>query len=50
MQVHALTVAERKLFWVKMKNVKNGLGIKSTSDILGKELETTQQKNKRKNI
>ena len=52
-QVHTITVGE-KLFWVKMKDVQDGSGIKNISDILGKELRgmfatnspTEQQKKK----
>ena len=37
-RVHTITVGNKKLFWVKIKDVPDGLGVKSISDILGKKI------------
>ena len=34
--VHNITVKNEKLFWVKMIDVQNGLGLKNISDLLRK--------------
>ena len=36
-KVHAITVRNRNLFWVKMIGVQNGLCIKNISDLVRKE-------------
>ena len=38
-EVHTIKVGNRELFWVKMIDVQNGLGIKNVSDIVRKELQ-----------
>ena len=38
-EVHTMKVGNRELFWVKMIDVQNGLGIKNVSDIVRKELQ-----------
>ena len=53
--VHTITVEHKKSFWVKMIDVRKGLGLKNMPDLVKKEIsgvfETkTLQKNKRKNI
>ena len=35
-QVHAITVKNKELFWVKMKDVQDGLVVKCISDLLKK--------------
>ena len=37
-QVHTITVGNKELFWVKIKDVQNGLGVKCISDLLRKEM------------
>ena len=37
-RVHVITVKNEELFWVKMHDVQNKLGVKRISDILGKEI------------
>ena len=37
-KVYAITIDNRELFWVKMKVVKKGLGIKNISDSVKKEI------------
>ena len=36
--VHTVTVGSRELFWVKMIDVQNALGIKNISDLVRKEI------------
>ena len=36
--VHTITVKNKDLFWVKMKDVQDRLGIKNISDLLRKEI------------
>ena len=36
-EVHTIKVNNKKLFWVKMTDVQDGLGIKNISDLLRKE-------------
>ena len=38
-RVHAITVGNRKLFWVKMRDVQDGLGLKNISDLASKEIQ-----------
>ena len=53
-QVHIITVGDRKLFWVKMIDVQDRLGLKDMSDLEEKCVvfwkQKTLQKNKNKNI
>ena len=52
-RVHTITVKNKDLFRVKMKDVQDGLGVKSISDLLTKEMQgkfdtkelTEEQKN-----
>ena len=37
-QVHTITVKNKELFWIKMKDVQDGLGVKNISDLLRKEI------------
>ena len=37
-RVHTITVGNRKLFWVKMIDAQNGLGIKTMPDLVRREL------------
>ena len=37
-QVHTITVKNKELFWVKMKEVQNGLDVKCISDLLRKKM------------
>ena len=37
-RVHTITVKNEELFWVKMIDVQNGLGLKNISDLLKKEM------------
>ena len=37
-RVHTITVKNEELFWVKMIDVQNGLGLKNISDLLRKEM------------
>ena len=36
--VHTVTVKDKTLFWVKMIDVQNGLGLKNIGDLLRKEM------------
>ena len=38
-EVHTITVVNRKLFWVRMIDVQNALGIKNESDLVRKEIQ-----------
>ena len=38
-QVRTITVGDRKLFWVKMIYIQNGLGIKTISDLVRREIQ-----------
>ena len=38
-RVHTITVGNRKLIWVKMIDVQNGLGIKNISDLVRKDIQ-----------
>ena len=52
--VHTIKIGDKKLFWVKMVDVQNGLGVKNNGDLLRKEMYgtfetrnlTKEQKNK----
>ena len=33
-KVHTITVGNRKLFWIKMNDVQEGLGVKNFSDLV----------------
>ena len=54
-KVSAMKIDNKKLFWVKMNDVQNGLGVRNMSDLVRKEIwgifETTKilQKIKSKN-
>ena len=37
-QVHIITVGDKKLFWVRMIDVKDGLGLKNMSDLVRREM------------
>ena len=37
-EVHTIKVNNKKLFWVKMTDVQDGLGIKNIADLLRKEI------------
>ena len=54
-KVHTITVGNRELFWVKMIDVQNGLGIKNISDLVRKYIQAIYEtkgftKNKKENI
>ena len=36
-RIHTITIINRELFWAKMIDVQNGLGIKNISDLVRKE-------------
>ena len=36
--VHTITVGNRKLFWVKMIDVQNGLSIKNVPDLVRRKI------------
>ena len=38
-RVHTITVGNRELYWVKVIDVQNGLGIKSISDLVRKNIQ-----------
>ena len=38
-KVHTISIGNRKLFWVKMVDVQNGLGIKNVSDLVRKHIQ-----------
>ena len=38
-RVHTITVGNRELYWVKIIDVQNGLGIKSISDLVRKNIQ-----------
>ena len=38
-KVHIITVGNRELFWIKMIDVQNGLGIKNISDLVRKNIQ-----------
>ena len=38
-KVHTIRVGNRELFWVKMIDVENGLGIKNVSDLVRKDIQ-----------
>ena len=38
-KVHTITVGNRKIFWVKMIDLQNGLGIKNISDLVRKNIQ-----------
>ena len=40
-RVHIVTVGNRKLFWIKMIHIQNGLGLKNMSDLVRKEIHDT---------
>ena len=37
-KVHTIKINNKKLFWVKMTDVQDGLGIKNISDLVRKEI------------
>ena len=37
-EVYTITIGKKKLFWVRMKDVKKGLGINNISDLIRKEI------------
>ena len=55
-KVNAITVGDRKLFWVKMIDVQDGLGLKIMSDLVRREMcgifekKNLPEKEKQKNI
>ena len=38
-KVHTISIGKRKLFWVKMVDVQNGLGIKNIPDLVRKHIQ-----------
>ena len=38
--VYIITALNRELFWVRMKEFQKGLGIKNTSDLVRKEINS----------
>ena len=43
-KVHTITIKTINLFWVKMNNVQNGLGIKNISHLVRKEIQDIFEK------
>ena len=41
--VYTITVCNREQFWVRMKEVQKGLGIKNISDLIKKEIHGTEK-------
>ena len=39
-EVHTITVGNRELFWVRMTDVKNKLGIQNISDLVRKGIQS----------
>ena len=37
-KVHTITLENRELFWVKMTDLQDGLGVKNISDLVSKEI------------
>ena len=37
--VHTITVKNKELFWVKIVDVEDGLGVKNISDLVRKEIQ-----------
>ena len=37
-KVSAMKIDNKKLFWVKMNDVQNGLGVRNISDLVRKEI------------
>ena len=37
-KVHTITMGKRRLFWVRINDVQDGLGIKNISDLVRKEI------------
>ena len=37
-RVHTITIINKELFWVKMIDAQNGLGIQNISDLVRKEI------------
>ena len=37
-KVHTIEVENRELFWIKMTDIQNGLGLKNMSDLVRKEI------------
>ena len=37
-KVCTIKIGKKKLFWVKMNDFQNGLGVKNTSDVVRKEI------------
>ena len=44
-EVHTITVKNKELFWVKMIDVQNGLGIKNMSDLVRRKICSIFEKN-----
>ena len=38
-EVHTITEGNRELFWVKMMDVQDGLGVKNMSDLIRKDIQ-----------
>ena len=38
-QVHTITIENKELFWVRMIDIQNGLGIKNIFDLVRKEIQ-----------
>ena len=44
-EVHTITVKNKELFWVKIIDVQNGLGIKNMSDLVRRKICGIFEKN-----
>ena len=38
-KVHKVIIGNRRLFWVRMHDVQEGLGVKNMSDLMRKEIQ-----------
>ena len=43
-KVHTIAVSNRRLYWVRMHDVQDRLGIKNMSDLIRKEIHGTKDK------
>ena len=41
-KVRTITVGNRELFWIKMNDAQEGLGVKNISDLVRKEIQILQ--------
>ena len=42
-KVYTVTVGNRELFWVRLHDVQEGLGVKNMSDLVGKEIHSISE-------